>query len=145
MRDDMVFTAWIESLRRPFRARNLSLGWLQGKECLDAGCGNGLYSVVLAFLSGSRTVGVDISKRAIGEAQERFKGVEKLEFTMANIEHLPFCNGSFDFIICLRVLHHNTNREEAISELKRVLRVGGMLYTGESLYRASKRRTKPLF
>jgi ubiquinone/menaquinone biosynthesis C-methylase UbiE len=134
VRDAMVFTSWIESLRKPFRDKNLSLGWLEGKECLDAGCGNGLYSVALAFLSKGRTVGVDISRGTIGEVKESFRGVENLEFAVANIEHLPFCDGSFDFVICLRVLHHIAHRDEVISELKRVLRVGGMLYTGDSLY-----------
>jgi ubiquinone/menaquinone biosynthesis C-methylase UbiE len=129
----MVLTVWIESLRRPFRAKNLSLDWLEGKECLEAGCGNGLYSVALAFLSGSRTVGVDISKAAVGEAQERFKAVENLAFTTANAKHLPFCDDSFDFVICLRVLHHNAHHEEVISELRRVLRIGGLLYAGETL------------
>ena len=134
MRNDMAFMAWIESLRQPFRAKDLSLDWLDGKECLDAGCGNGLYSVALAFLSRSRTVGVDISKGAVGEAQERCRRVENLAFTVANIKDLPFCDDSFDFVICLRVLHHNAYPEEAISELRRVLRIGGLLYTGEALW-----------
>ena len=134
MHNDMVFTAWMESLRQPFRAKDLSLDWLEGKECLDAGCGNGLHSVALAFLSRSRTVGVDISKRAIGEAQERFKRVENLEFAVASVNRLPFCDGSFDFVTCLRVLHHNAHREKASSELKRVLRVGGLLLAGETLW-----------
>ncbi len=134
MLDDVAFAAWIESLRQPFRAKDLSLDWLEGKECLDAGCGNGLYSVALAFLSGSRTVGADISRRAIGAAQECFRRVENLEFAVANIKHLPFCEGSFDFVVCLRVLHHNAHGEEAVSELRRVLRVGGLLYAGESLW-----------
>ncbi len=133
MCDEIIFTSWIESLRKPFRDKNLSLGWLEGKECLDAGCGSGLYGVALAFLSKSRTVGVDINKETLDQAQDRFKEVEYLEFVMANIEHLPFCAGSFDFVICLRVLHYIAHRYEVISELKRVLRVGGMLYTGESL------------
>ena len=125
MRNDVVFAAWIESLRRPFRAKELPLDWLEGKECLDVGCGNGLHSAALAFLSRGRTV---------GEAQERFKRVENLEFTAASINHLPFRDGSFDFVICLRVLHHNAHCEKASSELERVLRVGGLLYAGESLW-----------
>ncbi len=75
-----------------------------------------------------------MSKGAVGEAQERFRRVENLEFTVASIEHQPFCEGSFDFVICLRVLHHNAHREETVSELRRVLRIGGLLYAGESLW-----------
>ncbi len=135
MPDEIVVTAWIESLRQPFRAKNLSLDWLEDKDCLDAGCGIGLHSAALAFLSECRTIGVDISQISLEEAQKHFTGVANLEFVMADVENLPFCNDSFDFVNCLRVLHHNVNQEEIISELKRVLRVGGMLYTGESLWR----------
>jgi SAM-dependent methyltransferase len=43
----------------------------------------------------------------------------------ANLEHLPFCNQSFDLVICSDVLEHVRRYEEALSELARVVRSGG--------------------
>lgn len=123
----------IEPLRRPFKAKGLSLDWLDGKRCLDVGCGNGLYTVALSFLSSNLVIGVDFDRARIAQAKRRYKTIENLDFVVADVDQLPFCPSSFDFILCLRVLHHLKRREQAIAEMKRVLRSGGILHTGEML------------
>lgn len=75
----------------------------------------------------------------MNDTQKRFEGVANLEFAGASVEHLPFCDGSFDFAFCVRVLHHGVRGEEAISELRPVSRAGVMLCIGDSLLEVSWR------
>lgn len=45
---------------------------------------------------------------------------EEQEWVEANIEDLPFCDNSFDFVYCTHVLEHVGNPEKACRELMRV-------------------------
>lgn len=70
-------------------------------------------------------VALDIRK------SERFKVEDeirhKTKFVLANAEQLPFEDESFDRIIITCVLHHLDNPEDALSQMRRVLRVGGSI------------------
>jgi SAM-dependent methyltransferase len=45
-------------------------------------------------------------------------------FVMGDIEHLPFADKAFDFVICSHVLEHVRDPERAVAELQRVGRRG---------------------
>ncbi len=46
---------------------------------------------------------------------------------VADVEHLPLKDGTFDTVICLEVLEYITHPKQALCEMGRVLRPGGML------------------
>ncbi len=49
------------------------------------------------------------------------------EYPEINVLSLPYKNGSFDYVICDQVLEHiEGNMEIAVSEIRRVLKPGGM-------------------
>jgi len=90
------------------------------KNILDLGCGSGVCTTWLAR-DGACSFGLDISRGMIQVdlERERRQGVE-CHFVVADIEHLPFHQGAFDFIISFAALHHVPNPSYALAEAARV-------------------------
>lgn len=99
----------------------------KGKTALDAGCGGGRYTVALKRLGFSKVVGVDFSKEGIRDAECRVRllGSNRVAFKRADVLHLPYPEGSFDFVFSNGVLHHTKDMGLGIRELLRVLKKGG--------------------
>jgi SAM-dependent methyltransferase len=115
-----------------------------GSRVLDYGCGPGHDMVgFLEFSKPSRLVGMDISRQALLEAENRLAlhpGTCKPEFIPVEDRSsiLPFEDGMFDYIHSSGVLHHTPNLEEILQEFRRILAPGGrirvMVYHRESLW-----------
>ena len=101
------------------------LGNIKNKKILDAGCGSGIRSKILAR-KGAKVIGVDISKNMLDIAREYCKGL-KIRFDKASIDKLPYKNNSFDIIIASLVIHYLKNPNKAFKEFHRVLKKGGIL------------------
>jgi len=52
--------------------------------------------------------------------------IEDAEFTVMNAESLKFGDGCFDTVCVANSLHHFENVDRALSEMKRVLKPGGL-------------------
>jgi len=52
----------------------------------------------------------------------------KLSFARLDAQELPFSEASFDVVVANHVLYHVTDRDRALSEIRRVLDSGGTLY-----------------
>jgi SAM-dependent methyltransferase len=92
---------------------------------LDIGCATG--STVTAFRNdGFELVGVDFSPEMIAYASRRFGSDPKVQFSRADAELLPFRSESFDHVTCLGVFEYLPDYRQAISEIARVLRPGGL-------------------
>jgi SAM-dependent methyltransferase len=96
--------------------------WVAGKEVLDAGCGVGYGTSMLAEHGPARLVGVDISADALARAPE-----DRLELVEADLRELPFEADSFDLVVCFEVIEHIEDHERVVDELRRVLRPDGAL------------------
>src|SRR5215218_6106134 len=92
-----------ETWVRPAFAR---LGDLRGKCVLDYGCGHGMAAVVLAR-AGAAVTAFDLSPGYVAEARERAAacGVAT-QCVVADGEHLPFPDASFDAVWGNAILHH---------------------------------------
>jgi SAM-dependent methyltransferase len=101
------------------------LGDLRGQRVLDYGCGHGMAAVVLAR-RGAIVTAFDISPGYVREAEARAaaNGVSG-RFLVADGEHLPFADNSFDAIWGSAILHH-LDLKIAGAELRRVLAPGGV-------------------
>ncbi|UCH36162.1 MAG: class I SAM-dependent methyltransferase [Armatimonadota bacterium] len=103
------------------------LGPVQGKRILDAGCGEGYLSRMLAS-AGARVVGVDYSGKMIEIARSRTPGDLAIEYVHGNCENLEFiASGGFDIVVSNMVLQDLADYRAAIAELHRVLAPGGAL------------------
>ncbi|MEQ7126624.1 methyltransferase domain-containing protein [Actinopolymorpha sp. B11F2] len=101
-----------------------------GSRVLEAGCGVGAQTVILAGNSPQADItSVDISDDSLAAARQRGDeaGLGNVEFRRANIFDLPFPDDHFDHIFVCFVLEHLSNPTEALAALARVLRPGGSI------------------
>ena len=89
---------------------------------LDVGCGMGELAERVQREVGAEVVAVDISPRMV--ELTRGRGVDARE---ADVQALPFEDGSFDCVGANWVLYHVPDLELGVRELARVLRPGGTL------------------
>lgn len=93
-----------------------------GISVLDAGCGEGVLSV-MAAKKGADVTGSDISqpniKRCIKYALEN-EVKDKTNFVVADLEDLPFPDNSFDLVVSSHVLEHIPNFDKGLKEIMRV-------------------------
>jgi 2-polyprenyl-3-methyl-5-hydroxy-6-metoxy-1,4-benzoquinol methylase len=129
--------------RKFARLTRLAAGLLPADSLLDAGCGDGRFLAAIARMPQPprRLVGSDISARILETAQAT---VERegatLDVAQANLERLPFEDGSFEVVISTQVIEHLLDVPAGIRELARVLAPGGrlMLSTDNSHNRVSQ-------
>jgi 2-polyprenyl-3-methyl-5-hydroxy-6-metoxy-1,4-benzoquinol methylase len=95
---------------------------LDGARLLDAGCGYGPFSHAAAR-RGAAVISVDIGTRLVGRAAARSgsRGV------VSDACALAFRDGSFDVVVSSEMIEHTPTPEQAVRELGRVLRAGGLL------------------
>lgn len=91
-----------------------------GMRVLDAGCGDGVLSLMLAK-KGVVVIGTDISEPNI-EAARKFAVEEDInvDFRVADIENLPFDDNEFDMVVSSHVLEHIPNFDKGLNEIMRV-------------------------
>ena len=95
---------------------------LQGN-VLDVACGTGDMALLLAE-RGATVTGVDISEEMLEIARLKVKG-ERLK--VADAEHLPFEDNTFDAVTCAFGVRNFVHLEQGLSEMLRVLKPGGRM------------------
>ena len=108
----------------------------RGQQVLEIGIGLGTDFIRFAR-AGADATGVDLTEHAVELVGRRLQleGLEA-EVLVADAEHLPFSDESFDRVYSWGVLHHSPDTDRAVREAIRVLRPGGeacvMLYARHS-------------
>ena len=101
---------------------------------LDAGCGLGGSSRLMAGTFGCKVIGMDLSPSFTDAAEilTRNTGLDHLaSFRTGSLMDLPFEDSSFDGILCQHVLLNIEDKSGAIQEFFRVLKPGGKLILHE--------------
>lgn len=97
---------------------------------LDAGCGDGVLSVLLALWHPhQKIIAMDISKDAVCATREAAKAhgiVDRMVFVVGDAEHLPFKNGVLPAILSCQVLEHLPDFDQGVREIGRVLMPDGI-------------------
>lgn len=104
-------------------------GMAPGQTVLDLGSGAGLDAFVSRKQVGENghVIGVDMTAEMIARSRENVTkmGYGNVEFRLGEIEHLPVVNDSVDVVISNCVLNLVPDKEQAFSEIYRVLKPGG--------------------
>ena len=104
----------------------LASRWCVNKRTLDAACGEGYGSAMLAR-SATSVEGVDISPQAIGHARKRYGNLQNVGFHVADCTALPFGDDEFDRVVSFETLEHLAGHDSLMAEFKRVLKPEGCL------------------
>ena len=86
-----------------FQRYNAVLDIVKGKKVLDAACGSGYGTALMASTAESVT-GIDISAEAIGYAKKRYAELDNVQYMEASIAKLPFEAHSFDVIVSFQTI-----------------------------------------
>ncbi len=111
-----------------------------GLRVLDFGCGPGSISVGLAkAVEPGELHGVDMEQSQIDLSREiaRANGCGNAIFHVADVTALPFEDSFFDVAHCHNVLLHIPVTDSALSEVKRVLKPGGLIACREIILGSS--------
>jgi len=101
-----------------------------GNSVLEAGCGVGAQTVILARQSpDARIISIDLAESAVVETTKavRANGLRNVTVRRADIFDLPFESESFDHVFVCFVLEHLSRPLEALRMLAHVLKPGGTM------------------
>lgn len=104
------------------------IGDLRGLEVLDAGCGEGYWTRILAR-SGARMTGLDLSAQMIelGRAEES-RAPLGIRYAIGSYTALDgFGSETFDAVVSFMALMDGPDLSAALREIRRVLKPGGVL------------------
>jgi len=128
-----VFGGLLRRVRRERRRRKVGRAYDMALEIarviplhsqvIDVGCGNGYIAHHLSALLGSEVIGIDLNP--ITEAPIDYRQFEGT--------HFPVGNQSVDAVLLCYVLHHAQDLSVVMSELRRVLRAGGLTVIYEDI------------
>ena len=122
---ECVREIWYEHFHR----YALAARWCDGLRTLDAACGEGYGSAVLAA-SANTVEGVDISGEVIAHARQRYGNIENLSFQEADCTSLPFADNEFDAVIFGWTLSYSSDPQKVINEIIRVSKKNTLIAVG---------------
>lgn len=112
-----------------------------GATCLEIGCGRGVGALLISqSFPGCRVVAIDYDPDMIGRARDHLtrppswaKGVQTEYITLgvADATALPFPDGSVHAVFAFGILHHIQSWPQAVREVHRVLKPGGVFSCDE--------------
>ena len=94
---------------------------------LDVGCGTGVFTeLVLDRCSPATVIAIDPSAAQIELARSK-PVARQADFRVADAQALPFGDGAFDVVASALVMNFIPDRPQALAEMRRVGRPGGLL------------------
>jgi SAM-dependent methyltransferase len=94
-----------------------------GRDVLDAGCGVGYGTALLAGRA-RRVLGVDLDAQAVAYARGRYAAAN-VEFREADVQALDLPDASFDVVCSFETIEHVPDRGAFLAEMRRLLRPRG--------------------
>ena len=119
---ECVREIWYEHWHRYALVR----AWARGRRVLDAACGEGYGSALLAEVADS-VLGLDVAPAAVAHARERYGATANLRFDQADATRLELAPGSFDLVVSFETLEHVEAQDALLDGLGNALTDDGLL------------------
>jgi SAM-dependent methyltransferase len=123
---------------RPFLRRDALLrllGPAPGERVLEVGPGTGYYTLGVAhhLEPGGQIDAVDLQQAMLDEMMRRARaqGLSNVVPVQGDAQRMPFPDAAFDAAFLVATLGEVPDRDQALRELRRVLKSGGRLIVGE--------------
>ena len=104
---------------------------------LDFGCGPGSITVGFSkYVPNGEIIGIDIAPEILDQAKELAaeSNISNVKFENGNIYSLDYPDNSFDVAYGHQILQHLQNPVEALKEIKRVVKPGGIVAVRDADY-----------
>lgn len=101
---------------------------IDGKTCLDIGCGGGLLSEGLAERGASAVTGIDMAQGPLTVARlhQQKSGLTNITYTESSAEQLAeSAAGGYDLVTCMEVIEHVPDPASLVAACARLARPGG--------------------
>src|SRR6185437_16422584 len=127
---DDEFEEFIGFLRTRFERNGIPLSVFEGKRCVDAGCGGGRATILMAEAGASEVVALDLSETNVETTRMRAeqRGLTNVTAQQASLLEVPFEDESFDVVWSNGVLHHTGDTDRSLKEIARLLKPGGWMW-----------------
>ena len=119
---------------------------LAGQNVIELGCGAArLARDLLARYPSAQLTGLETD--AVQHAKNLAAPAERLRFIAAGAQAIPLPDAQFDLALMLKSLHHVPQgvMDQALAEVRRVLRPGGHLYVSEPVFAGALNEITRLF
>jgi ubiquinone/menaquinone biosynthesis C-methylase UbiE len=129
---EVEYQARIDRFTHRLNVNGLASGFLDGRRCIDFGCGHGNFAHALVRAGASFVYGLDYGAASIRYAQaarDRLGvGPERIEFVEASVYRVLQPDATYDFAVQNGVFHHLDDEDAAIREVSRVLKPGAWFW-----------------
>lgn len=100
---------------------------------LDVGCGRGVGTKEILDRFGARSVyAIDLDPGMVQRAKRRLGAYgQRVSVSVGDVEHLDVESETFDAVFDFAVLHHVPDWQNAVTEIRRVLKPGGRFFFQE--------------
>lgn len=106
----------------------------EGDRLIDMGCGTGrmLHEIVEHYPGRFLLFGLDLSGESIKQAGTLLG--DHADLTTGDVEDLPYPDNTFDYMLCMHSFHHYPNPVQSLAEMRRVMKIGGILLLVDNNY-----------
>jgi ubiquinone/menaquinone biosynthesis C-methylase UbiE len=112
------------------QAAHANIGLVPGSSMLEIGVGTG--RIALPFVEqGYRYTGADLSRQMMQTLRNKARGLS-INLVQADVAQLPLGNHAFDAVVAVHIFHLVSQWAEAMDEVQRVIRPGGVLLHGHN-------------
>ena len=117
-----------------------------GSTWLDLGCGSGVLTAEILACRPDAVIAVDGAPTMLRLAKDtigKHPGSESVDWHLSDVGHLPFVeSGKVDGVLCSSVIEYLSHPDEAVLEMRRVLKKGGRLLISVPITSAAVRRSQ---
>jgi SAM-dependent methyltransferase len=117
-----VSSGYMVAIHRAFYS--FAADQIRGGAVLDAGCGTGFGTALLAR-DADRVVGIDVKDKLLRYGREQYRD-DKLDFVLMDVNRMGFAERGFDTIIADELLEHLPDHRPFMDQVVRLLRDDGL-------------------